>query len=117
MRAPSESIESNVPTRNWHRLDDLLLGVSPRFPDARPSAHAGRNLARARDIALRNGVRYAYVGNVHDHEADSTFCHRCGQLLIGRDWYRLTSWNLTVAGRCPRCQTPCAGLFESNPGS
>src|SRR5919201_1609432 len=33
-------------------------------------------LRRARRIALKNGVRYAYVGNVHDPEADSTHCHQ-----------------------------------------
>ena len=74
-------------------------------------------LRRARDIALCNGVRYTYVGNVHDPEADSTRCHQCGQLLIGRDWYRLTAWNLTPQGTCPGCQTPCAGVFEPEAGS
>ncbi len=74
-------------------------------------------LRRAREIALRNGVRYAYVGNVHDPEADSTRCHQCGQILIGRDWYRLTAWSLTPQGTCPGCQTRCAGVFEPEPGT
>ncbi len=38
-------------------------------------------------------------------------------VLIGRDWYQLTSWKLTTEGACPGCQTPCAGVFESIPGS
>jgi len=38
---------------------------------------------------LKNGIRYAYVGNVHHKEADSTYCHAYGGLLIGRDWYQL----------------------------
>ncbi|QDV37869.1 AmmeMemoRadiSam system radical SAM enzyme [Tautonia plasticadhaerens] len=73
-------------------------------------------LRRARGIALRNGVRYAYVGNVHDPEADSTICHSCGTLLVGRDWYELTTWGLSPDGRCPSCGTPCAGVFEPEPG-
>jgi pyruvate formate lyase activating enzyme len=73
-------------------------------------------LQRARQIALKNGVRYAYVGNVHDPEADSTYCHHCGTRLIGRDWYRLTEWNLTADGCCSRCGTVCAGVFETHPG-
>jgi len=56
------------------------------------------------------------VGNIHDPEADSTFCHCCDQLLIGRDWYQLTSWNLTPDGACDRCESPCAGVFEAKPG-
>ena len=74
-------------------------------------------LIRAREIALKNGVRYAYVGNVHYKEGDSTYCHSCGELLIGRDWYVLSEWNLTADGACNRCSTPCAGVFDGLPGS
>ena len=73
-------------------------------------------LRRAREIALKNGVRYAYTGNVHDPGGDSTYCHQCGELLIGRDWYSLTQWNLTPEGACPRCASACAGVFEARPG-
>ncbi|MBE0469630.1 MAG: AmmeMemoRadiSam system radical SAM enzyme [Methyloprofundus sp.] len=68
-------------------------------------------LLLARDIALKNGVHYAYVGNVHDKPAESTYCHHCGQLLIGRDWYQLSNWNLTTIGACTACGTQCAGHF------
>ncbi len=99
---------------------DVPLHFSAFHPDHRmldrpPTPPS--TLRRARDIALCNGVRYTYVGNVHDPEADSTRCHQCGQLLIGRDWYRLTAWNLTPQGTCPGCQTPCAGVFEPEAGT
>lgn len=74
-------------------------------------------LARARRIAMGNGLRYVYTGNVHDESGGSTLCHRCGTVLIGRDWYRLTAWNLIEAGRCGTCGTACAGLFDAKPGS
>ena len=73
-------------------------------------------LTRARDIALRNGVRYAYTGNVHDKAGGSTYCHRCGTTLIGRDWYTLSDWNLGTGGRCVSCGSPCPGVFEPRPG-
>jgi pyruvate formate lyase activating enzyme len=73
-------------------------------------------LVRAREIALRNGVRYAYTGNVHDRDGGSTYCHGCGGLLIERDWYVLGEWNLDAACRCRFCNTPCAGVFEAKPG-
>jgi pyruvate formate lyase activating enzyme len=38
-------------------------------------------------------------------------------LLIGRDWYVLSEWNLTPAGNCNRCGTACAGVFEGMPGA
>ena len=76
-----------------------------------------QTLSRARRIAMKNGVRYAYTGNVHDEEGGSTYCHRCGTRLIGRDWYTLTEWNLTEDGRCNSCGTICAGVFEARHGN
>ncbi|MCZ6580636.1 MAG: AmmeMemoRadiSam system radical SAM enzyme, partial [Nitrospirae bacterium] len=35
-------------------------------------------VTRARRIALKNGIRYAYTGNVHDEPGGSTSCHGCG---------------------------------------
>jgi pyruvate formate lyase activating enzyme len=75
-----------------------------------------RVLSRARRIALDNGVRYAYTGNVHDRDGDTTLCHGCGGRLIERDWYVLTDWRLTADGCCPDCGTACAGVFAAEPG-
>jgi pyruvate formate lyase activating enzyme len=74
-------------------------------------------LSKARRIAQQEGVRYAYTGNVHDADGGSTWCHQCGHLLIERDWYRLGRWGLTGDGRCERCGTPCAGVFDAQPGT
>ncbi|MEQ1528632.1 MAG: AmmeMemoRadiSam system radical SAM enzyme [Methylococcales bacterium] len=74
-------------------------------------------LLKARQIAVDNGVHYAYVGNVHDKAADSTYCHACGKLLIGRDWYQLSEWNLDGQGQCIHCGTRCAGVFNAQPGN
>jgi pyruvate formate lyase activating enzyme len=74
-------------------------------------------LTKARAIAMKNGVRYAYTGNVHDEEGGSTYCHQCGTRLIGRDWYNLTEWNLDAEGKCKACGTACAGVFEARPGA
>jgi pyruvate formate lyase activating enzyme len=73
-------------------------------------------LRRARDAALKRGLRYVYTGNVHDEEGQSTWCHGCGAKLIGRDWYVLTAWALDGDGRCRACGTPCAGVFDGPPG-
>jgi pyruvate formate lyase activating enzyme len=75
-----------------------------------------QTLIRAREIAMQNGVHYAYTGNVHNAAGDSTYCHHCGETLIGRDWYVLTDWRLTADGKCASCGTPCAGVFEASPG-
>ena len=74
-------------------------------------------LIRAREIALKNGVRYAYTGNVHDKAGGSTYCHVCGETLVGRDWYVLSDWALTADGACRACGTPCPGVLEAEPGT
>jgi pyruvate formate lyase activating enzyme len=73
-------------------------------------------LRRARQIALRNGLRYVYTGNVHDIEGGSTRCHHCAHLLIERDRYDITRWALAAGGLCPQCNSPVAGVFGASPG-
>ncbi|MDP8977234.1 MAG: AmmeMemoRadiSam system radical SAM enzyme [Actinomycetota bacterium] len=85
-----------------------------KMSDVAPTPPA--TLSRARDIAMANGVRYAYTGNVHDRAGGTTVCHGCGLALVERDWYALGAYRLTDDGRCRRCGTPCRGVFEAAPG-
>ncbi|MEE8352139.1 MAG: AmmeMemoRadiSam system radical SAM enzyme, partial [Rhodospirillales bacterium] len=77
-------------------------------------------VVRARRIAIKNGIRYAYTGNVHDPEGDATYCHQCGDVVVGRDWYELSTWNISFdgnyTGNCGSCGTPVAGVFDGPPG-
>jgi pyruvate formate lyase activating enzyme len=86
-----------------------------RMLDKPPTPPA--TLSRARQIALQNGVRYAYTGNVRDAEGGSTRCHNCRNIVIGRDWYVLGEWNLADIGQCTFCGTTCAGEFDGSPGT
>ena len=74
-------------------------------------------LSRARAIAMANGVRYAYTGNVSDVEGQSTRCPSCGALLIERDGYDLGAWALDPGGRCAGCGEPIPGVFEAEAGA
>jgi len=74
-------------------------------------------VAMARRIAMAEGLRYAYVGNVHDLGRQSTVCHACGERLIERDWHTLGRWRLDAHGACASCGTPVAGVFEAKPGA
>jgi pyruvate formate lyase activating enzyme len=99
---------------------DVPMHFSAFHPDwkMRDKPHTPlTSLLLARNIALKNGVRYAYVGNVHDKSASSTYCHNCGSLLIGRDWYDLDEWNLDKSGCCNFCGERCAGVFNEAPGN
>lgn len=76
-----------------------------------------QTLSRARRIAQQNGIYFAYTGNVHDEDGESTYCPACGEKLIGRDWYVMTDWHLRDDASCPNCGLPIAGVFEPRPGA
>ena len=63
-----------------------------KMQDTSPIAPA--TPTRARGIALKNGVHYAYTGNVIDTEGGSTYRHNCGAQLIGHAQYTLTRWQV-----------------------
>ena len=88
---------------DWKMLDKLLTPAS--------------TLREARRIARAAGLQYVYTGNIHDEATQSTYCHGCGTVLIGRDWHAITSWRLTEDGRCMACGTRCAGVFDGLPGT
>jgi pyruvate formate lyase activating enzyme len=74
-------------------------------------------LTRARRIAMNNGLRYVYTGNVHDSEGASTYCHQCSNRVIERDWYEIGSWGLGQEGQCLACGTQIPGIFRGAAGS
>jgi pyruvate formate lyase activating enzyme len=88
--------------------DYKMLDVPPTPP---------ATLTRARQIALDNGIRYAYTGNVHDQAGGSTFCHACGARVIERDWYVLGEYRLDELGRCQACGAVVPGVFGTGPGT
>jgi pyruvate formate lyase activating enzyme len=101
------SLGPDVPTHFTAFHPDFKMMDTPATPH--------ETLVRAREIALDCGIRFPYVGNVYDKDHESTWCPTCGRLLIGRDWYELSEWNLD-ANRCAACATVIPGVFEETPG-
>lgn len=99
---------------------EVPMHFSAFHPDFKMREHLPtppQTLVRARQIALANGIRYAYTGNVHNTDGGTTYCHQCEAPLVQRDWYRLVAWGLDAAGRCRACGTPCAGHFDARAGT
>lgn len=74
-------------------------------------------LLKARRIALENGIRFAFTGNVNDWRSGSTWCPRCGELLIERRGYQLGRWGVTPEGSCQQCGMAIPGRFQKTPGT
>ena len=68
-------------------------------------------LEKARDIALKEGMRFVYVGNVPDHPGGHTYCPHCRTLLIRRIGYRVKVLALQD-GTCQTCGTAIPGIWK-----
>ena len=69
-----------------------------------------KTLTIARDIAIGMGIKYCYVGNVHNKEGQTTYCHNCNEKLIKRDWHSVIS-NKLINGCCKSCGEKIDGVF------
>jgi pyruvate formate lyase activating enzyme len=103
-----ENLGPDVPLHFTAFHPDFKLLDHPPTPPA--------TLMRARQIARDVGLHHVYTGNISDPEGGSTYCPTCGQLLIGRDGYRITAFALGADGACPGCGTRCPGVFEAAAG-
>ena len=68
-------------------------------------------LERARETALRHGLRYPYVGNVPGHPGNHTYCPGCGKIVIERNGFFVTSKSLKD-GACASCGRAVAGVWS-----
>jgi len=67
-------------------------------------------LERAREIALEEGVRFVYVGNVPGHSANHTYCPACGRTIIMRQGFVVIEYHLQ-GGACAYCGEPISGVW------
>lgn len=68
-------------------------------------------LKRAKRIADSMGIKYCYLGNIHDPENQSTYCKTCGCVLIKRNWHTVTLVNLKN-NKCMKCNSLLEGIFN-----
>jgi pyruvate formate lyase activating enzyme len=67
-------------------------------------------LEKAREIAIKTGLHYPYVGNVPGHPGDSTYCPNCKKMLIKRAGFSVLE-NEIRNGKCKYCGTKIGGVW------
>ena len=98
-----DKLGSDVP---WH--------FSAFHPDYRMMDHFRTpldTLTMAREIALRQGIRHVYIGNLHHAEGSCTRCSCCGKPLIEREGFSVLG-NRLVGDCCPSCKAVLPGVFS-----
>jgi AmmeMemoRadiSam system radical SAM enzyme/AmmeMemoRadiSam system protein B/AmmeMemoRadiSam system protein A len=80
-----------------------------------------QTLLAAFEIARQCGLKFPYVGNVHDVQHQSTRCPNCSAILIERDWYVLGQYNIEQSAdgsaECKYCRTSIAGHYDKCQGN
>jgi len=118
----NDSVEELDAMTKWvveHLGRDVPMHFTAFHPDYRMldvPATPLETLVTAREIALNNGVRHAYTGNVHDSRGSTTYCPDCAAPLVERNRYVIDRYELTEAGRCSTCGARIAGHFDAGPG-
>ncbi|MBC2711267.1 MAG: AmmeMemoRadiSam system radical SAM enzyme [Desulfosarcina sp.] len=92
-----------------------FLRFFPRYKLDRLAPTPVATLIRFRELAMAEGVRYVYLGNVPGHAGNHTFCHHCKKLLVERQGYHIPTFHI-VAGRCEFCRTPIPGVWPADRG-
>jgi pyruvate formate lyase activating enzyme len=67
-------------------------------------------LERCRKVAMAEGLRFVYLGNVPGHPGESTYCPGCGKVLIRRIGMAVAE-NRLKAGACPDCARKIPGVW------
>lgn len=100
-------LDRDVPWHLTRFIPHLGLSEVPATPVS--------TLERGLEIARREGLHYAYIGNVADHPATHTYCPECGCRVVERGFHRLISISLEE-GRCPECgiSIPVIGVSSRN---
>jgi pyruvate formate lyase activating enzyme len=73
-------------------------------------------LEGAREIALKTGLKYVYIGNLPGHPAENTYCHSCGKLIIARRGYLVEETHLKN-GTCAYCGAKIPGIWKEPGGA
>jgi len=99
-----EELGPHVPVHFTAFHPDYKLSGVPRTPDS--------TLLSARTFALEAGIKYVYLGNCRLPNIGDTNCHHCGNLLIQRQGYHISQYQLTIEGTCPSCGVRVPGKFH-----
>ncbi|MDY6879600.1 MAG: AmmeMemoRadiSam system radical SAM enzyme [Thermodesulfobacteriota bacterium] len=104
LRDIAQFIRGIGPEIPWHVTQfypTYKLADLPRTPVS--------TLRHAREIAIEEGLRYVYEGNVPGEGGENTYCYSCNAILIERYGVTLKQ-NHLKDGNCPHCQTKIDGF-------
>ncbi len=86
-----------------------FLRFAPAWKLANLPTTPPETLERAREGAVAEGLRFAYISNLPGHRYANTACPKCGRMLIERAAFNVLKNDLHH-GACPGCGTKIPGV-------
>jgi pyruvate formate lyase activating enzyme len=80
-----------------------LLQFFPTFKVLNLSRTPVETMEKAFKTAKQEGLKYVFLGNIHGHKYENTYCSKCGSLLIERTIMGVSKFNLKNDMKCPKC--------------
>jgi pyruvate formate lyase activating enzyme len=112
LKAIADWIKTDLgPDTPWH-----LTRFHPAYQMPQVPATPLATLAAARELAVRAGLHFVYLGNVPGHPAENTFCPQCGCEVISRQVFSVTAIRLKD-GICEACGRTIPGRWQPEGGS
>jgi len=82
----------------WHVTRFFPYGDLTDVPPTPPET-----LYKAREIGMKQGLEFVYIGNMAVDKEDDTFCPKCGNLAIRRTGYSVEILGVDKKGHCSDC--------------
>lgn len=90
-----ENLGDDIPFHLLQFFPTYKINDLPRTPV--------KTLERAYKIAKGEGLKYVFIGNVHEHEWENTYCPKCQKLLVERTIMGIKEFNLKKDMKCFNC--------------
>jgi pyruvate formate lyase activating enzyme len=97
-------LHSLGPETPWH-----ISRFHPAYRLMDRPATPVRTLQNARDIGIKGGLQYVYLGNVPGDAGENTYCRQCRAPLIERYGFTIQNRGLE-GGKCATCGAVMAGV-------
>ncbi len=98
-----ENLGENIP---WH-----ISAFHSDYKELSLPRTSFESLKRAQVIAIEYGLKYVYIGNVGYENI--TFCPKCNETLIKREYFNVKSYELED-GFCKKCNYKLDGIMWKN---
>jgi pyruvate formate lyase activating enzyme len=81
-----------------------LLQFFPTFKVLNLPRTPIETMEKSYKVAKEEGLKYVFLGNVHGHKYENTYCPKCENLLIERTIMGVSKFNLKNGMICPKCK-------------